>query len=95
MPIHLDIMDNEFIGPLIRQKQKEAAEDARVKGQIDFFVRLVEKRFGRVPLRIKKRLGTLNSDQLEAAGLRLLDAQRIEDLFGQYVDRKMTIHLDL
>jgi hypothetical protein len=79
MPIHLDIMDNELIGPLIRQKQKEAAEDANVK----FLLRQMEKRFGRMPVRIKKRLGTLNSDQIEAAGLRLLDAQRIEDVFEQ------------
>jgi len=83
MPIHLDIMDNELIGPLIRQKQKEAAEEARTEGQIEFFLSLIEKRFGRVPARIRKRLGNLNPEQPKAAGLRLLNAQRIEDLFGQ------------
>jgi Domain of unknown function (DUF4351) len=79
MPIHLDIMDNEYLGPLIRQKQKEAAEDALAK----FLLRQLEKRFGRVPARIRKRLATLNPEQLEAANLNLPDAQRIEDLFGQ------------
>ena len=83
MPIHLDIMDNEYIGPLIRQKQKEAAEEARAEGQIEFFLSLIEERFGRVPARIRKRLGNLNPEQLKAAGLRLLNAERIEDLFGQ------------
>jgi hypothetical protein len=79
MPIHLDIMDNELIGPLIRQKQ----EDARVKGQIDFFVLQLEKRFGRVPARIKKRLGSLNPEQCKAASVNIFDAERIEDIFGQ------------
>ena len=75
MPIHLDIMDNEFIGPLIRQKVEEAL--------VNFLLPQMEKRFARVSARIKKRLSTLNSEQLEVAGLRLLDAQRLEDLFGQ------------
>jgi len=83
MPIHLDIMDNEFIGPLIRQKQKEAAEEGWTKGQAAILLSLMEKRFGRVPARMRKRLGNLNPEQLKVAGLRLLDAQRIEDLFGQ------------
>ena len=83
MPIHLDIMDNELIGPLIREKQKEAVEDARTGHHIEFFLGQIEKRFGRVPARVRKRLGNLNPEQLKAAGLRLLDAQRIEDLFGE------------
>jgi dissimilatory sulfite reductase (desulfoviridin) alpha/beta subunit len=65
MAIHLDIMDNEFIGPPIRQKVEEAVEEARTKGQIDFVPGQMKKRFGRVPPRIGKRLATLkNSEQI-------------------------------
>jgi uncharacterized protein DUF4351 len=78
MPIHLDIMDNEFIGPLICQKQKEAAKEAITR----VLLLQIEKRFGRVPTRIKRRLGSLNPEQFEAASLNIFDAQRIEDIFG-------------
>jgi hypothetical protein len=62
---------------LIRQK----VEEARVEGQINFFVLQLEKRFGRVPTRIKKRLGSLNPEQFKAASLNIFDARRIEDIF--------------
>ena len=74
MPIQEDIMDHDVIGPAIRQ--------GRAEGQIELLLGLIERKFGAVPPRIHKRIALLNPDQLKAAGFRLLDAQRIEDLFA-------------
>ena len=75
MPIHGDIMDHSVIGPLIRQ--------GRAEGQLALLTRLIEKRFGSIPPGIRKRIAALKPAQLERAGLRLLDAERIEDLFAR------------
>ena len=75
MPILLDIMDDEVFGPLIRK--------GRVEGQVEMLTSLIEKRFGRVPPAISQRIAALKPAQLKRAGLRLLDAQRIEDLFAR------------
>jgi hypothetical protein len=45
--------------------------------------RQIEKRFGNIPPGIRKRISALKPAQLERAGLRLLDAERIEDLFAR------------
>jgi hypothetical protein len=74
MPILNDIMDNEVIGPLIRQ--------GRAEGQLEIVLSQVEKRFGRIPPAVSQRIGALKPAQLKRVGLRLLDAQRIEDLFS-------------
>jgi hypothetical protein len=74
MPIQEDIMDDEVLGPVLRQKHAE--------GQMELLLGLIEKKFGVIPLRIHERIAALRPDELKAAGLRLLDAQRIEDLFA-------------
>ena len=91
MPILNDIMDNEVFGPLIRQGRAEGRAEGkaegkaegRAEGQREILLGLIEKRFGRVPPRLGKRLAALKPEQIKAVGLRLLDAQRIEDLFAK------------
>ncbi len=83
MPILNDIMDNEIFGPAIRQGRAEGRAEGRTEGQIEILLRQAEKRFGSVPPRVRKRLGALKPEQLKAAALRLLDAERIEDLFAR------------
>jgi hypothetical protein len=75
MPILNDIMEHSVFGPLIRQ--------GRVEGQLALLTRQIEKRFGSIPPGIRKRIAALKPAQLERAGLRLLDADRIEDLFAR------------
>jgi len=79
MPILNDIMDDEVIGPLIRK----GLVQGRVEGQVEMLLSQVEKRFGRVPPAIEQRIAALKPAQLKRVGLRLLDAQRIEDLFAR------------
>jgi DNA-binding FrmR family transcriptional regulator len=75
MPILNDIMDNEVIGPLIRQ--------GRAEGQLEIVLSMIEKRFGRVTPAVSQRIAALKPAQLKRVGLRLLDARRIEDLFSR------------
>ena len=75
MPIQEDIMDDEVWGPWILQK--------RADGKMAMPRRLIEKKFGGIPPQIRERLDALEPAQIEATGLRLLDAQRIEDLFAR------------
>ena len=75
MPVLNDIMDNKVVGPLLRQ--------GMAQGQMEMLLSLIEKRFGRIPPAVARRIGELKPAQLKRAGLRLLDAQRIEDLFAR------------
>jgi hypothetical protein len=79
MPVLNDIMDNKVIGPAIRQGLRQG----RVEGQVEMLLSQIEKRFGRVAPDISLRISALKPAQLKRAGLRLLDAQRIEDLFAR------------
>jgi len=74
MPILTDIMDHDVIGPLIRQ--------SRAEGRLEILLLQIERRFGAVPPRIRKRLATLTPKELTAASLRILDAKKPEDLFA-------------
>jgi hypothetical protein len=75
MPITEDIMDHDVIGPLLRQ--------GRAEGQMEIVLSQIEKRFGRIPPAISRRIAALKPAQLKRVGLRLLDARRIEDLFSR------------
>jgi hypothetical protein len=44
---------------------------------------LIQKKFGRIPPAVSQRLSALKPAQLKRVGLRLLDAQSIEDLFAR------------
>jgi hypothetical protein len=73
MPIQEDIMDHGTIGPAIRK--------GRAEGQLEILTGLIEKRFGAIPPEVRKRLASMEPDQVKAASLRLFDARRIEDIF--------------
>jgi predicted transposase YdaD len=83
MPVLNDIMDNKVIGPAIRQGRAEGRAEGRMEGQVEIVLSMVEKRFGRIPPAVGQRIAALKPAQLKRVGLRLLDAQRIEDLFAR------------
>jgi hypothetical protein len=78
MPITEDIMDNEIIGPMIRR----GISQGRVEGQLEMLLALIESRFGTVTPRIRKCVAAMQAEELKALGLRLLQAERIGDLFA-------------
>jgi hypothetical protein len=75
MPIMEDIMDHDVLGPVLRK--------GRVEGQVDMLLSQIQKKFGRIPLAVSQKISALKPAQLKRVGLRLLDAQRIEDLFAR------------
>jgi uncharacterized protein DUF4351 len=77
MPIMEDIMDHDVIGPAIRKGLRQG----RVKGQVEILLSQIQKRFGPVPPAVSRRMAALKPPQLKRIGLRLFDAQSIEDLF--------------
>jgi hypothetical protein len=79
MPVLNDIMDNEVFGPVLRKGLRRG----RVEGQVEILLSLIQKRFGRIPPAVGERIAALKPAQLKRVGLRLLDAQRIEDLFAR------------
>src|ERR1035438_3083854 len=79
MPIMEDIMDHDVIGPAIRKGLRQG----RVEGQMEILLSQIQKRFGRIPPAVSERIAALKPAQLKRVGLRLLDAQRIEDLFAR------------
>ena len=52
------------------------------RGEADFFLRLLEKRFGPVDARLRSRIQSARSEQLEAWGERLLGARSLGEIFG-------------
>ena len=79
MPILLDIMDDEIFGPVIRK----GLAQGRVEGQVEILLSQIQKRFGRIPPAVGQRIAASKPAQLKRVALRLLDAQRIEDLFAR------------
>ena len=66
-------MDNEAVGPLLRQ--------VRVEGQAEILRSLIQKRIGQIPPAVAERIAALPA-QLNRVALRLVDARRSEELFG-------------
>ena len=93
MPITESMMDHDLFGPAIRKGYakglKEGIERGREKGmeqgiekgQLTLLLKQAQRRFGAIPPRMRHRIAALDPAELQSAGLRLLDATRIEDLF--------------
>jgi predicted transposase YdaD len=75
-------MDNDIIGPAIRQGLQQGRQEGRQEGELTILRRLMIKRFGPLPSWADERLTTLSTTELEDLSLRLLDAPTINDLFA-------------
>ena len=79
--------DTRWSSPAIRQGllagRAEGRTEGRLEGERTLLLRLITKRFGAIAPEIRRRLDSLPTDQFEEAGVRMLDATRIEDLFPQ------------
>ena len=66
-------------------KLGEARGEARgvVKGEANLLLRQLARRFGPVPEWVSARLNQANTDLLETWGDRVLDAQSLEEVFGE------------
>lgn len=83
MPILEDIMDHDLFGPKLRKAHAEGQSQGKSQGQLALLLRMADRKFGRIPAATRKRLESLKPLQLERACLRLLDAKKLEDIFGR------------
>ncbi len=117
MPILLDIMDHEVIGPAIRKGLEQGRQEGRLEGRQEgrlegrqegrlegrqegrlegrqegrqeafreacqnLVRRLLEKRFGEIPVWAEARLAELSAAELEELAVRIFDTSHLEELF--------------
>lgn len=62
--------------------RKEGIEQGILRGQRRLLAQMLVKRFGALPVEISRQLEVAGGDQLSEWGLRLLEAERLEDIFG-------------
>jgi hypothetical protein len=79
MPILDDIMDHDLLGPILRRGR----EEGRMEEGKNIVVRLIEKRFGVVPVWARQRVEAMSASEVEETALRLLDAHSLEELLGK------------
>ena len=76
MPIHINILENDLLGPIF----EKCLLEGRQEGELTMLRRLIEKRFGVLPVWANEKLTALSASELEDLSERLLDAQSVEEL---------------
>ena len=85
----IDVMENEVLGPAIRQGLEQGLEQGRLEGRVEgrmegmalVLETLLEKRFGKLPAAARERLFTAPPAALATWSLHVLDAATLEDFF--------------
>jgi hypothetical protein len=81
IPILNDILDHKVIGPAIKQGLRQGLQQGRQEGALAVLRKLIEKRFGALPVSVEECLASFTEPELEAVSVRVLDAKSIDDLF--------------
>lgn len=86
MPIQINIMENEVLGPMIEpfleKRFREGQLEGRQEGERAIVRRLIEKRLGSIPDWANAKLNAMPAAELESLSERLLDARTLEELLG-------------
>lgn len=90
MPLLDDILDNKVLGREykrgveqgVQQGVLQGVQQGVQQGELTLLRRMIEKRFGAVPGWAEERLSGWPPAELEALGVRLLDAKSLEDLLA-------------
>lgn len=88
MPIIIDLMENQIIGPAIRKGLEQGLQEGHQKGRQEgrqegegHLLRLVvQKRFGTLPDWASAKLAGLSIAEIETVGERIFEAATLEDL---------------
>ncbi|MFN7947999.1 MAG: hypothetical protein U0Z53_21800 [Blastocatellia bacterium] len=80
-------------GSLVNQEAKKMGLDIRDhflyrEGEIDLLRQMLERRFGKLPRWVSRLLAQSDREQLSATGLRLLDAETLEEVFQKTPSKK-------
>jgi hypothetical protein len=76
MPIYIDIMENKVLG----REYKRGLQEGLQEGERTIVRRLIERRFGPLPAWANEKLASKSTAELEDLGLRVLDANSLEEL---------------
>ncbi len=82
MPLLDDILDNKVLGREYNRGMEQGMQQGVQQGELTLLRRMIEKRFGAVPGWAEERLSGWPPAELEALGVRLLDAKSLEDLLA-------------
>jgi flagellar biosynthesis/type III secretory pathway protein FliH len=66
---------------------EQGIEKGKEQGKISLIKRLLEKKFGLIPVAVLEQIDSLNDKTLDALSLEILDMQRLEDL-NKYINVK-------
>ena len=77
MGLEAEIRDN----PIINYYFKEGRQEGRQEGGVNLLRKLLSKRFGKLPEWVTEYLKKATTSELEQAGLRLLEASSLEEVF--------------
>jgi len=84
MPVYIDILENEILGPAFKRGLEEGELKGELKGELrgelKILRRQIERRFGAIPKWAEERLGARSATELEELSVRILDAASIEQL---------------
>lgn len=78
----LDINKWPFLKDAYEKGREKGLEKGREKGIKETLRLALEKRFGRIPASITKRVAKMSDDQAQETVLAILDAKSLKDLFG-------------
>jgi predicted transposase YdaD len=89
MPIYIDLLENEVIGPAYKRGLEEGELKGKLEGELKgklegelkIIRQLIEKRFGPIPGWAEERLAARSVAGLEELSGRILDVTSLEDLF--------------
>jgi len=76
-----DILENKVLGREYRRGIEEGVQQGIQQGELTLLRRQIERRFGTLPEWADARLLKSSASEIEAFGLRLLDATSVEELF--------------
>jgi hypothetical protein len=66
----------------IQEGRKKGVQEGRQEGEASLLLRLLERKFGRLDARTRKRIRSADAERLLVWGERVLTAERLEDVFG-------------
>jgi len=83
MSIELSIENNLFVRQIFQKGTQEGLKQGTQQGEIKLLQKMLEKRFGALPLEIKQSLAKASIQQIETWGDRLLDAPTLAEIFSE------------
>ncbi len=81
MSLTFNLMENDVFRPIIMKMQMESQQIGEQKGEAKMLTHQLQRRFGDVPDWVNEKIAQAESPSLETWGLRILDAQSLDDVF--------------